>query len=135
MLRSRLLLLPEFDMYLAKALQLPTRTKALADLAVHVVTSCVLREPAFTYNELTNTIDTLARLAANSGNAQVMGLMEQARRAAAVHVPPAQRLPTEVPAAARDRSGDSPGLAGQATSMLEEWLRLSTFAGDAKVRV
>jgi hypothetical protein len=85
LLRSRLLLLPELDLYLAKAITGPRYTPP-GEFVVHLLQTAILGGEAAACNpasDLPNATEALAQLATRvSGGSAVLQLLEDARRLA-----------------------------------------------------
>lgn len=80
MVRARLFHLPELDAQLVRMIN-ANRSSLPADLAIHLIRTCLVSDPVVTSADLFNTLDTLAKIARHSSNgSSVLMLVEQARQ-------------------------------------------------------
>ena len=80
MVRARLFHLPELDAQLVRMIT-ANRSSLPADLAIHLISTCLVSDPVVTSADLFNTLDTLAKIARHSSNgSSVLMLVEQARQ-------------------------------------------------------
>lgn len=79
-MRARLFHLPELDAQLVRMMT-ANRSSLPADLAIHLIRTCLVSDPVVTSADLFNTLDTLAKIARHSSNgSSVLMLVEQARQ-------------------------------------------------------
>ena len=79
-MRAGLFHLPELDAQLVRMIT-ANRSSLPADLAIHLIRTCLISNPVVTSTDLFNTLDTLAKLARHSSNgSSVLMLVEQARQ-------------------------------------------------------
>ena len=80
LMRARLFHLPELDAQLVRLIS-ATRSSLATDLAIHLISTCLVRDPVVTAADLFNTLDTLAKIARhNSNGSAILLLVEQARQ-------------------------------------------------------
>lgn len=80
LVRARLFHLPELDAQLVRMMT-ANRSSLPADLAIHLIRTCLVSDPVVTSADLFNTLNTLAKIARHSSNgSSVLMLVEQARQ-------------------------------------------------------
>lgn len=129
LIRARLLHLPDFDAYLAKALSAVPLGPA-SEMALHLIRACILApEPVATAGELYSTLDILGKIASRSSNGgALIALVEQARQVGSGRV---SRLPVSASVGPKPSGmglkadkGDPLGLREQVAALFDEWARL-----------
>ena len=79
-MRARLFHLPELDAQLVRMIS-ATRSSLATELAIHLISTCLVRDPVVTAADLFNTLDTLAKFARHNSNVStILLLVEQARQ-------------------------------------------------------
>lgn len=122
LVRSRLFVLPDLDLYLTKCLA-SHRYQPPADMLVHLLQSCIIPDPAvLSVNELPHSLTALAKLAARfSEGHSALALIEEARRVSLLR---SGLKPGGPAVAAVDIPKDPPALVETVMKLFDRWARL-----------